>query len=77
MMTAGKHDLVRTLGMLNAALIVIGIVIGSAIFVLPNLIARNLPSPSAILAVWIIAGVFSFLEALAYAELGAWAFLCA
>jgi APA family basic amino acid/polyamine antiporter len=50
---------------------VIGIVIGSGIFVLPNLIARSLPSAPAILAVWVVAGVLSFFGALAYAELGA------
>jgi APA family basic amino acid/polyamine antiporter len=65
------QDLPRTLGMLDAAAIVIGIVIGSGIFALPNLIARSLPSASAILAVWMIAGVLSFFGALAYAELGA------
>jgi APA family basic amino acid/polyamine antiporter len=65
------QDLPRKLGVLDSTAIVIGIVIGSGIFVLPNLIARSLPSPSAILAVWVVAGVLSFFGALAYAELGA------
>ena len=69
--TGSKFDLSRRLGMLDATAIVIGIVIGSGIFVLPNLIARNLPSRAAILAVWIVSGVLSFFGALAYAELGA------
>lgn len=64
-------DLARKLGMLDAAAIVVGIVIGSGIFVLPNLIARSLPSASVILAVWVVAGILSFFGALAYAELGA------
>src|SRR6187200_459742 len=64
-------DLPRRLGVLDASAIVIGIVIGSGIFVLPNLIARSLPSGPAILAVWVVAGVLSFFGALAYAELGA------
>jgi amino acid transporter len=64
-------ELPRRLGVIDATAIVIGIVIGSGIFVLPNLIARNLPSGSAILAVWVAAGVLSFFGALAYAELGA------
>src|SRR5229473_7640033 len=64
-------QLPRKLGLLDATLIVIGIVIGSGIFLLPNLIARNLPSASAILAVWVVAGVLSYFGALAYAELGA------
>ena len=57
--------------MLDASAIVIGIVIGSGIFLLPNLIARDLPSAESILAVWIVSGVLSFFGALAYAELGA------
>src|SRR5438093_12549842 len=66
-----KQDLPRRLGVMDATAIVVGIVIGSGIFVLPNLIARNLPSPGAILSAWVISGVLSFLGALAYAELGA------
>lgn len=69
--TAAKPDLLRRLGMLDATAIVIGIVIGSGIFTLPNLIARNLPSGTAILTAWIVSGVLSFFGALAYAELGA------
>ena len=64
-------SLPRKLGLLDSTSIVVGIVIGSGIFVLPNLIARSLPSRTAIFAVWIISGVLSFFGALAYAELGA------
>jgi APA family basic amino acid/polyamine antiporter len=66
-----QHELPRRLGIQDATTIVIGIVIGSGIFLLPNLIARNLPSPAAILSAWIVSGVLSFFGALAYAELGA------
>ena len=65
------HDLPRRLGMLDATAIVVGIVIGSGIFVLPNVIARSVPSYSGIIAAWVIGGVLSFFGALAYAELGA------
>src|SRR5215472_7313834 len=65
------EQLPRKLGLFDASLIVIGIVIGSGIFLLPNLIARNLPNETAIIAVWIVAGVLSYFGALAYAELGA------
>src|ERR1051326_9094450 len=64
-------QLPRKLGLLDATLIVIGIVIGVGIFLLPNLIARSLPSIPAILAIWIVAGVLSYFGALAYAEVGA------
>lgn len=66
-----QPDLPRKLGLFDAAAIVVGIVIGSGIFVLPNLIAKDLPSGPAILAVWIVSGGLSFFGALAYAELGA------
>ena len=65
------EQLPRKLGLLDATFIVIGIVIGSGIFLLPNLIARNLPSGPAILGIWILAGLLSYFGALAYAELGA------
>jgi APA family basic amino acid/polyamine antiporter len=64
-------QLPRKLGLVDATMIVIGIVIGSGIFLLPNLIARALPSGPAIIAVWVVAGVLSYFGALAYAELGA------
>ncbi len=64
-------ELPRELGLLDATFIIIGIVIGSGIFLLPNLIARALPSATAIVTVWVVAGVLSFFGALAYAELGA------
>jgi APA family basic amino acid/polyamine antiporter len=66
-----KTDLPRTLGLLDALSIVIGIVIGGGIFLVPNLIAQNLTSATSILGVWIFAGGVSFFGGLACAELGA------
>jgi basic amino acid/polyamine antiporter, APA family len=65
------HELPRKLGWLDATMIVVGIVIGSGIFLLPNLIAQDLHSGRAILSAWVISGVLSYFGALAYAELGA------
>jgi APA family basic amino acid/polyamine antiporter len=59
------------LGTIDSAFIIVGIVIGSGIFILPNVIAQALPSPAEILAVWVVSGVLSYFGALAYAELGA------
>src|SRR5580704_11785459 len=64
-------ELPRTLGLVDALAIVVGIVIGGGIFLVPNLVARNLSTPMEILGVWIFAGVASFFGALACAELGA------
>ena len=63
-------DLPRKLGLLDALSIVIGIVIGAGIFLVPNLVARELKSATLILGVWVFAGVISFFGALACAELG-------
>src|ERR1022692_5264923 len=68
---AVMDQLPRRLGLIDASLIVIGVVIGSGIFLLPNVIARSLSSGAAMLAVWVVAGVLSYFGALAYAELGA------
>ncbi|HVW83048.1 MAG TPA: amino acid permease [Bryobacteraceae bacterium] len=65
------EQLPRKLGMLDATLIVVGVVIGSGIFLLPGLIARNVPSAPVIMAIWIATGIVSLLGAFAYAELGA------
>jgi len=68
---ASTGELPRRLGLLDSSAIVVGTIIGSGIFVVPNLVARSLPSETAILAVWIFTGILSFFGALAYAELGA------
>jgi basic amino acid/polyamine antiporter, APA family len=64
-------ELPRRLGLLDSAAIVVGTIIGSGIFVVPNLVARSLPSGPWIIAVWVFTGVLSFFGALAFAELGA------
>src|SRR5687768_13777909 len=65
------RDLRRQLTFGDAVAIIIGIMIGSGIFIVPSSIARSLPSPLAILSAWILAGALSLIGALAYAELGA------
>src|ERR1700676_2689802 len=70
-MAETMEELPRKLGLLDATFIVIGIVIGSGIFLLPNVIARSLLSGPVIIAVWVVSGILSFFGALAYAELGA------
>jgi len=69
--SAAGSDLPRNLGLMDALSIVIGIVIGAGIFIVPNLVAREIHSVSLIIVVWVVAGVVSFFGALACAELGA------
>src|SRR5271166_5907889 len=66
-----RPELPRKLGLLNCVTIVVGTIIGSGIFLVPNLVARSLPSRDLIIAVWVFTGVLSFFGAMAYAELGA------
>src|SRR5712692_726579 len=71
---AGEGDLVRALGLWDSTLLVIGLVIGSAVFLVtggPGGVAHLLPSPGLLLLGWIAGGVLSFAGALVYAELGA------
>jgi APA family basic amino acid/polyamine antiporter len=66
-----RAELPRKLGLFDSTSIVIGTMIGSAIFLVPSSIAQDLPSVGMILGTWVAAGLLSFLGALAYAELGA------
>jgi basic amino acid/polyamine antiporter, APA family len=65
-----KPQLERRLGTWDAALLTIGSVLGTGIFITTGDIARVLPHPGLILFVWILGGVFTLAGALTYAELG-------
>jgi APA family basic amino acid/polyamine antiporter len=69
--TRSSDDLKRDLGIWSAAAIVVGTVIGSGIFLVPNAMVRNVGSPGMVFAVWIFGGALSLFGALSYAELAA------
>lgn len=64
------EQLPRNLGVIDTASLLIGTVAGEGIFLVPGLIFRAIPSPPAIVSVWILGGILSFFGALAYAEPG-------
>ncbi len=66
-----KPQLLRALGLWQATAIVVGIMIGSAIFIVPSAITGAVGSARAGLAVWIVTGVLSLFGALSFAELAA------
>ena len=66
-----SDELKRDLGLTDCALLVIGSVIGSGIFLTPGNIARTVQSVESVFLVWVAGGILSFFGALAYAELGA------
>jgi basic amino acid/polyamine antiporter, APA family len=67
----GETGLKRVLGIWSAAAIVVGTVIGSGIFLVPNTMVKNVGSPRMVFAVWIFGGILSLFGALSYAELAA------
>src|SRR6266849_5713107 len=69
--TRSSFELKRDLGIWSAAAIVVGTVIGSGIFLVPNTMVKNVGSPMMVFAVWIFGGMLSLFGALSYAELAA------
>jgi APA family basic amino acid/polyamine antiporter len=61
----------RSLGLLDATMANVGVIIGSAVFLTAGDVARALPQPLLQLGVWGLAALFSLAGALTIAELGA------
>jgi basic amino acid/polyamine antiporter, APA family len=59
------------IGFWSAVAVIIGSIIGSGVFMKPASMAGQLGSPVWLTLIWVIAGIFSLLGALIYAELGA------
>ena len=60
----------RELGLLHAVTIMVGIMIGSGIFVSPVSITYHCGSIGLSLIIWLLSGVLTLLVALSYAEIG-------
>lgn len=59
----------RSLGLLHSTALVVGIIVGSAIFAQPSEITRLLPATRMAMLAWLAAGVLTFCGALVCAEL--------
>ena len=69
--TGTRPNLLRELGAAHAASIVIGVVIGSGIFLVPAEMMQAAGSARLVYLAWIVGGIFSFFGAVTYAQLGA------
>src|SRR5437667_6366072 len=66
-----RSQLVRALGMWSAIAVVVGSMVGQAVFLVASDMARELGSPTRVVAVWVIGGIVVLFGAFCYAELGA------
>src|SRR5881296_276565 len=66
-----NQKLVRGLGLLDSTMLVAGSMIGSGIFIVSSIIARQVGSPGWLLVVWIVTGLLTITAALSYGELAA------
>jgi APA family basic amino acid/polyamine antiporter len=69
--TTSRPELARELNVWHAASLVVGIIIGSGIFLVPKRMMAATGSVELVLGAWIVGGVLSWFGALTYAELGA------
>src|SRR3982075_3982683 len=69
---ANDHDkFIRGLGLLDSTMLVAGSMIGSGIFIVSSIIARQVGAPGWLLVVWLVTGLLTLMAALSYGELAA------
>ncbi|HEY2567883.1 MAG TPA: amino acid permease [Candidatus Udaeobacter sp.] len=66
-----EQKFVRGLGLLDSTMLVAGSMIGSGIFIVSAIIARQVGSPGWLLVVWVVTGLLTLMAALSYGELAA------
>jgi APA family basic amino acid/polyamine antiporter len=66
----GERSLVRELGTWDCALLTIGNMVGSAIFLAASIVPAALPHPALMIGVWVLGGFLTLAGVVTYAELG-------
>src|SRR3954463_10645111 len=62
---------VKGFGLFDSTMLVAGSMIGSGIFIVSSIIARQVGAPGWLLVVWLVTGVLTLMAALSYGELAA------
>src|SRR5213595_63178 len=65
------NKFIRGLGLLDSTMLVAGSMIGSGIFIVSSIIARQVGAPGWLLLVWLVTGLLTLMAALSYGELAA------
>lgn len=60
----------KRLGLSHGFVLMVGLILGSGVFISPGLIARDTSSPGMLLIIWVFAGIVALLGSLCYCELG-------
>src|SRR5436305_4249960 len=68
---AADNKFIRGLGLLDSTMLVAGSMIGSGIFIVSSIIARQVGAPGWLLVVWLVTGLLTLMAALSYGELAA------
>src|SRR5216117_2178629 len=66
-----EQKFVRGLGLLDSTMLVAGSMIGSGIFIVSAIIARQVGATGWLLVVWIVTGLLTLMASLSYGELAA------
>jgi basic amino acid/polyamine antiporter, APA family len=66
-----NNKFIQGLGLLDSTMLVAGSMIGSGIFIVSAIIAREVGAPGWLLVVWLVTGVLTLMAALSYGELAA------
>ena len=71
MSESAKTSYVRRLTLFDAAMVVVGGIIGAGIFLNPAFVAQRVGTPGLVMTAWTVGGVIALIGALCYGELGA------